>query len=356
MAALKASRQTIEYQAHIDGFRAIAVLLVMVFHTGTFGLNNGFVGVDIFFVISGYLINNSIIKQNVGREWSLWNYAIRRLYRIVPALLVMLMLCLLVFLAIAPPGELLRLARDIPSVALFYSNQIFADSFGYFARPAEYNPLVHTWSLSIEAQLYALFGVLGAFYGPRFFPAAVLICTFASFSYFLVNELNDAYFSLGARFWEFGLGGIVAYMRMHNRGGAGVSAEIGCVLALLGCGFVLALGGEAERKLAIIVTTLCFSAMILFLRSDSWLQRGVFPTTIGLPWHDFLFGFFAASAHLRRMASMVGCYSGYVGVSGADRHHLGAFRSVLPICRASFFAPWNRNAEVGRAELSGAPR
>lgn len=147
-----------KYRPEIDGLRTVAVVPVILFHAG-FGLfSGGFVGVDVFFVISGYLITTILIDDLERGQFSILKFYDRRARRILPALF-LVMLCSIPFAWFwMLPDQLSDFANSLVAVSLFVSNILFWQS-GYFAPAAELKPLLHTWSLAVEEQYYLLFPV-----------------------------------------------------------------------------------------------------------------------------------------------------------------------------------------------------
>lgn len=148
-----------KYRKEIDGLRALAVLPVILFHAGFTTFSGGFVGVDIFFVISGYLITTIIVDEMEKGSFSLLNFYERRARRILPALL-FVMLCTLPFAWFwMLPQDLKMFSESIVAVLLFVSNVLFYLTSGYFDTASELKPLLHTWSLAVEEQYYVLFPI-----------------------------------------------------------------------------------------------------------------------------------------------------------------------------------------------------
>ena len=143
-----------QYRADIDGLRAIAVIPVLLYHVGVPGFSGGFVGVDIFFVISGYLICGMIDADIRKGSFSLANFYKRRILRILPALFVMFLVTSVLAAFYCLPVELVDYARSLASAVASVSNVYFAQTAGYFDAPAETKPLLHTWSLGVEEQFY----------------------------------------------------------------------------------------------------------------------------------------------------------------------------------------------------------
>ncbi len=146
-----------DYKPHIDGLRALAVLPVIFFHAGFEIFQGGFVGVDIFFVISGYLITNIILKDLKKNTFKISNFYIRRARRILPALFLVTLSSLIISIFLMSEEEIKFFSRQAISVVLFISNFFFWNNTGYFNPNSELQPLLHTWSLSVEEQFYIFF-------------------------------------------------------------------------------------------------------------------------------------------------------------------------------------------------------
>jgi peptidoglycan/LPS O-acetylase OafA/YrhL len=144
------------YRSDIDGLRAIAVLSVIVFHAKLGLFPGGFVGVDVFFVISGYLIASIILREEEKGAFSLARFYERRIRRIFPALLVVILFCAGVGALLLTPNDYLLFGRSAFAAMSFWSNFYFSRQGGYFAPAAETQPLLHTWSLGVEEQFYLL--------------------------------------------------------------------------------------------------------------------------------------------------------------------------------------------------------
>jgi peptidoglycan/LPS O-acetylase OafA/YrhL len=206
------------YRRDIDGLRAIAVLSVVFFHAGLSGFSGGFVGVDIFFVISGYLITLIIVRGLEAERFSIaWFYE-RRVRRIIPAFIVVVAATVIGATVFLFPKDLIEFGRSAFAAALFASNFFFASRTGYFAPAHETMPLLHTWSLGVEEQFYIVWPlVLWACFRlgcRRSFGVVVFVLAAASLSYAewaIRNEDPDIVFFLPqARAWELMFGAILA--------------------------------------------------------------------------------------------------------------------------------------------------
>jgi peptidoglycan/LPS O-acetylase OafA/YrhL len=207
------------YYPFIDGLRAIAVLGVILFHYNLLHVSGGYVGVDVFFVISGFLITGLIEGKLRRGAFSFAEFYERRCRRIIPALIITGALTTMAAIVLLVPQDFREFSKSLKGAAFFYSNVVFADSAGYFTAPATTKPLLHTWSLAVEEQFYLVFppmlyGLQKALGGNRqFLSIAVgIICT-ASFvlSLVLVQSDNDAaFYLLAPRAWELLVGSLTA--------------------------------------------------------------------------------------------------------------------------------------------------
>ncbi|MEO0466837.1 MAG: acyltransferase family protein, partial [Pseudomonadota bacterium] len=149
-----------QYRPEIDGLRALAVVPVILYHAGYGALSGGFVGVDVFFVISGYLITSILVREMDTGTYSISNFYARRARRLLPALLIVCAASIPAAIWLMPPGALAGFGRGLLATLLFASNIQFWSETGYFAAASDFKPLLHTWSLAIEEQFYVLFPLL----------------------------------------------------------------------------------------------------------------------------------------------------------------------------------------------------
>lgn len=148
-----------EYRREIDGLRALAVIPVILFHAGFQAFSGGFVGVDVFFVISGYLITSIILIEKQANTFTLSGFYERRARRILPALFVVMFACLPFAWLWLMPADMKDFSQSLMAVSGFASNVLFWQSSGYFQTAAELKPFLHTWSLAVEEQYYVLFPI-----------------------------------------------------------------------------------------------------------------------------------------------------------------------------------------------------
>jgi peptidoglycan/LPS O-acetylase OafA/YrhL len=203
------------YRPEIDGLRAIAVLAVVLFHARVRGFSGGFVGVDIFLVISGYLIAQLILRESAAGSFTLIGFYERRVRRILPALLAMLAASGLAGLTLLPVDFRL-FGQSLTAISLFASNLLFWHWGGYFNLTDDATPLLHTWSLAVEEQFYILFPallLLARRGGPRIVRLSLAAAALASFAYSVWathGHAEAAFYSPLSRAWEFLAGALLA--------------------------------------------------------------------------------------------------------------------------------------------------
>jgi len=203
------------YRPDIDGLRALAVLPVVLYHAGL-GFPGGFVGVDVFFVISGYLITSLISKAMQEGRFSILSFYERRARRILPALLAVLVASTAAAFLLFMPPDFAMFGRSAVATALFVSNMHFASEAGYFDAASSVKPLLHTWSLAVEEQFYIFFPLLllaiQRWMAPiRLLILSVLVTGSLALDLWLTGRATvEAFFLSPPRFWEIGLGSLLA--------------------------------------------------------------------------------------------------------------------------------------------------
>ncbi|MCC8405774.1 acyltransferase [Paraburkholderia sp. MMS20-SJTN17] len=212
------------FRKDINGVRAIAVTAVVLYHYGIWPFTGGFVGVDIFFVLSGFLLTSIAYADIQAGRFSIWQFLMRRIRRILPALVIMIAFCVLWAGYFYLPDDYMHFSRVATAAILMRSNHAFADDVGYFAPDAAQNLLLHTWSLSVEVQFYIVFAVLCGVVWPRsgsgrrvagaVLFAAIVVASFAWCQWRTVTSLNSAFYLLPSRAWELLAGSATAvYLR-----------------------------------------------------------------------------------------------------------------------------------------------
>jgi peptidoglycan/LPS O-acetylase OafA/YrhL len=211
-----------KYRPDVDGLRAVAVSVVLLFHAGL-GFSGGFIGVDVFFVISGFLITGLILKEQGLGTFSLANFWVRRIRRILPAATTLVISVLIAGYFLLLPNDYEDLGKATIAQQLMLSNFYFWKNTGYFDGAAEVKPLLHTWSLAVEEQFYLGYPLLLMFLHPfgRRFTIMVLSCLAIgslAISQYGVNHYPSAsFFLLPTRAWELLMGGLVCFMPQSYR-------------------------------------------------------------------------------------------------------------------------------------------
>jgi len=207
-----------KYRPEIDGLRALAVVPVILFHAGFELFSGGYVGVDVFFVISGYLITTILIEDLENDRFSLVNFYERRARRILPALFFVMLMCIPFAWMWMLPSQMKDFSQSLVAVSLFGSNVLFWRETGYFNIAAEEKPLLHTWSLAVEEQYYVLFPIF-LFLAWRYGKNRVfwMIVVMASISLLLSewgwrNKATANFYLAPSRAWELFSGSIAAFI------------------------------------------------------------------------------------------------------------------------------------------------
>jgi peptidoglycan/LPS O-acetylase OafA/YrhL len=220
---------TLSYRPDVDGLRAVAVLGVIAFHASPAALPGGFAGVDVFFVISGFLISGIVFEQLEAGRFSLWNFYARRARRILPALLLVIAVTLLCGWRLLLPDELRELGKEAAGGAGFVANLVFWEDSNYFTARDSFRPLLNLWSLGVEEQFYVVWPLIlvlmfrlraGAW-------AAILPIGLASlyFSAWTANyDPVSSFYLPMSRFWELLAGALLAWFTYSHRGRAAVAA------------------------------------------------------------------------------------------------------------------------------------
>jgi peptidoglycan/LPS O-acetylase OafA/YrhL len=226
------------YRPDIDGLRALAILPVLLFHYRVPPFGGGFVGVDVFFVISGYLITQLIEGDRRAGRFSFAHFYERRVRRIFPALFFMLAAATIAATFILFPTDLVRYARSLLATAFFGSNFEFWSEAGYFDVIAEEKPLLHLWSIAVEEQFYLLFPAIlllaGRWRRTASVVGAIFVLSFALSVWGIVHAPSATFYLLPARAWELMLGASLALKALPAINGQ-LARQ---VLGVLGVGFI----------------------------------------------------------------------------------------------------------------------
>ena len=228
-----------KYRREIDGLRALAVVPVVLFHAGFSLFSGGYVGVDVFFVISGYLITTILLSELHAGKFSIVRFYERRARRILPALFFVILCCVPLALLWMVPSQLKSFSQALIAIPLFGSNVLFWRKADYFAPAAEENPLLHTWTLAVEEQFYIIFPLLLVLLWRSRFKSIFLLIVCLSVLSFLLSEWGwrnlpaANFYLLPSRAWELGVGALCAVWLYRN------PAKESDWLSLLGLGLIL---------------------------------------------------------------------------------------------------------------------
>jgi peptidoglycan/LPS O-acetylase OafA/YrhL len=213
-----------DYRREIDGLRALAVLPVILFHAGFEAFSGGFVGVDVFFVISGYLITTIILTELEQGKFSIVNFYERRARRILPALFLVMLVCIPFAWFWLLPSDMKVFSQSLVAVSVFASNILFWLQTGYFDKAAELKPLLHTWSLAVEEQYYVLFPLFLMLFwklGKRWILVTlglIFVASLAVAQWGAYAKPTAAFFLLPTRVWELLIGAFASfYLSQTNR-------------------------------------------------------------------------------------------------------------------------------------------
>jgi peptidoglycan/LPS O-acetylase OafA/YrhL len=266
------------FRKDINGLRAIAVVAVILYHFGVTGWAGGFVGVDVFFVISGYLMTEIITSRINNKTFSIYGFYLARAQRIIPALAALCGTLLISGWFFLPSSELQELGSQVKSSLLFISNQKFMADAGYFDSSSQEKWLLHSWSLSVEWQFYLIFPlyILAISKITKtqkhlvYFVALIVVTSYAAAHLAAKNHSAFNFFSFATRAWEMGIGGVVYLLpkklndRCHSTilGLAGFSAIIASI-------FLMSEGGDWPGPTTLLPVLGC--AIVIYANANSRL-------------------------------------------------------------------------------------
>ena len=272
----------IKYRPEIDGLRALAVLPVILFHAGFNFFSGGFVGVDVFFVISGYLITTIIFIELNNNTFSLTKFYERRARRILPALIFVILVSSIFSFIFLIPSELASYFKSVIATLLFFSNFYFYKTTPYFRSESDLEPLLHTWSLSIEEQFYIVFPIMLLLFH-KYFKAYFFLLFATSFvaSFFVCQLLANKdgtlnfYFTF-SRVWEIALGAMCAYINVKKI--LSYRTQIKNLLSALGIILIMFSIFFFNRQTTFpsfytLVPTIGTSLIILFADRDTFVNK-----------------------------------------------------------------------------------
>lgn len=265
-----------QYRKDIEGLRAIAVVPVVLYHVAQSFLPGGFVGVDIFFVISGYLISSNIFEQSDKGSFTILSFYERRIRRIAPAYLFLLFAVSILVVLFSFPAETRQFGWSVISAVLSVSNFYFWSTANYFGLSAEELPLLHTWSLAVEEQFYLIFPVIIVYirrYRHRTQAGillSILLASLAGSAIAVYLAPVSAFYLLPTRAWELLMGTVLAWQANRRKGAAFAASDnfvpsgLGLKPQTLTRTLVGALSAKSDDLIAIIGLGLIASSMVLY--------------------------------------------------------------------------------------------
>jgi len=295
-----------KYRSEIDGLRTIAVVPVILCHAELGLFQGGYVGVDVFFVISGFLISTIIIDSIESKRFSLLTFYERRARRILPALFVVMLACVPFAWAMMMPDFLQNFGQSLVATTLFANNILLWRTSGYWALESAFKPLLHTWSLGVEEQYYFLMPLLLMLSWPklgsrtRWITIGLAAASFGLYLALLEKEPEFSFYQLPTRAWELLMGaGAAIWMRrqlMESKNGP--LAMLGLVM-ILSCVFFLP---PASKWSAVLLVLPCIGSVLILLFARQGTLVGALlssPPFVGLGlisyslylWHQPVFAF-----------------------------------------------------------------
>lgn len=264
-----------EYRADIDGLRTVAVIPVVIFHLGTALFSGGFVGVDVFFVISGFLITQTLLDERGTVAQGLLDFYKRRVRRIFPALFVLYLAVMAAAAALLMSDQATEVSNSILASIFFVSNILFYGQSDYFDGALDSNPLLHTWSLSVEEQFYVFFPLLIFFTRSladsrrRQIIWAITVASFLASVWMVYRDPSAAFYLIPFRTWELAIGALLALGAIPGPRRQW-QAEAGAVLGLAMIGYAVLFYNKATLFPGLSALLPCVGAGLVILCGNGW--------------------------------------------------------------------------------------
>lgn len=268
------------YRVDIQALRGIAVLLVVFYHARLFPIQNGFLGVDIFFVISGFLITSQITKQLNTNSFSFSEFYLRRAWRLLPTAYTVVIICCILAPWMLTYSELQDFIEQIWGALTFSANFVLWGQTGYFEDAAELKPLLHTWSLSIEEQYYLLMPALLAVTPKKHWLRLIALLSLMSLSAYMLmleSKPGAVFYFTPTRVWELGVGSTLALLLIKREYAIPSWLSI-CVSMVALLAIFYTAPNTTANKLNLIVTV--FSTALIVAARPPWLNKGWIATNL----------------------------------------------------------------------------
>ena len=346
------SHKVSNYRPDIDGIRAIAVLSVIGFHAFPSFVPGGFVGVDIFFVISGFLITQIIVAEIDDKKFKIRNFYSRRIRRIIPSLLIALLVAIILGWIFLLPNDFSQFGSVLAGSSAFITNFVLFSQINYFDAAAIEKPLLHLWSLSIEEQFYIVWPIILIFIYKlrRFALSLTLFLLISSFTYaYLIhsNEPERVFYYPLPRFWELLVGAALAFVYLHHKDKLvllnkfKLFTELGALFSVVLIMFAIVETNTSQSLRAVAFGVMGSAGLILFGFSNPVISRIVgnpVSTWIGLIsyplylWHwiflSYTFIYFGDAPNIKVKIGSIGmsfllaylCYR-YIELWMRDKSH-----------------------------------
>lgn len=307
------------YRPEIDGLRAVAVLAVIFFHAGIGAVPGGYFGVDVFFVISGFLLTTIIIDESARSEFRFLHFYERRARRILPALLTVVAICVPFAWVILTPDQMADFCQSIFAVNFFVSNMLFWHESGYFALAADQKPLLHTWSLAVEEQFYFLLPIILTL-SIKYLKKHDFLCILFLAVLSLVtaewgwrNAPSANFYMLPTRAWELLLGSLCAFRAFNAKPLTGNLLSL-AGLALIAFGFHAFDESTPDPSLYTLVPVVGAALVIVYANTGTFVGRllslrpfvylGGISYSLYL-WHQPIFAFYRTQVSFRSDLAIV---------------------------------------------------
>lgn len=283
-----------KYVTGIDGLRAVAVIAVILFHLNPVTVPGGFVGVDIFFVISGYVISQSLYHSTTNTLSSyILNFYKRRILRIMPALLFCIIITSIFSTVFIPQGFWLSGSNNLTALSsIFGLSNIYLVNFadGYFSQRISFNPYVHTWSLAVEEQFYFVFPLIIYYWRlykdktnsshthtAKYFLLILFLISLAYSAYETTYRPDHAYYMLPSRFWELAIGGLIFQLTLTNYKLSNTTASygliVGCLMIFIGLIFATEKLFPFPWALPAVIGTALVIYSLLYCTNDNYVHK-----------------------------------------------------------------------------------
>ena len=296
------------YRNDIDGLRAIAVICVILFHLGY--LTNGYLGVDVFFTISGYLITSIIYKELQNDKFSIYNFYERRIRRILPLVIFSTIIAFILGVFFMLPDDLENLCQSIFATNISANNILMKiTSADYWALKNDYKPLMHTWSLGVEEQFYIIYPFLFLFLknnSKKIILLFLFLITSISLFFFLEgNDSSTKFYFLQYRFFELSFGGICAILFYEENSFKNYINNKYLLYIIVFMLFVVLFNNfKMKNEILIIITTILTSLILVFGKEQSYknnIYKFIFSWSVLVKigkisfslyiWHQIVFAF-----------------------------------------------------------------